>query len=49
MKSTGISTEANQIKFEIEVTGVISIIVNKAAEKTANGYFAILIIPLVRL
>ena len=30
-------------------TGVISITVNKAAEKTANGYFAIFIIIWVKL
>ena len=44
---TGISTDANQIKFDIEETGVINITVNKAAEKTANGYFVIFINLLV--
>ena len=38
------STEANQINFDIDEIGVISITANKAAERTANGYFAILII-----
>jgi hypothetical protein len=40
----GISTEDSQIRFETDVIGVISIAVNNAADKTANGYFAILII-----
>ena len=35
---TGISTEDNQIRFEIDVIGVTSITVNSAADKTANGY-----------
>jgi hypothetical protein len=49
MTPTGISTEINQIKFEIEDIGVINITVNKAAEKTANGYFVIFIIFLAKL
>ena len=39
----GISTEFNQIKLEIEEIGVINKTVSRAAEKTANGYFAIFI------
>lgn len=41
---TGISTDDSQIRFEIDVIGVMSIAVNSAADKTANGYFATLII-----
>ena len=46
---TGISTEDNHIKFDIDEIGVINITVNRAAERTANGYFAIFIVILVRL
>ena len=38
------STEASQINFDIDEIGVINITANKAAEKIANGYFAIFII-----
>ncbi len=40
----GISTDASQIRFDIDVIGVINITVNNAADKMANGYFAIFII-----
>ena len=46
---TGISTEASQIKLDNDEIGVINITVNKAAERTANGYFAILIIIPIKL
>ena len=49
MIPTGISTEASQIKFESDEIGVINITVNKAAERTAKGYFAMFIIPPVLL
>ena len=42
-KDIGISTEDNQMIFDIEDIGVTNNTVNKAADKTANGYFAILI------
>jgi len=49
MNPTGISADASQIKFDIDEIGVINITVNNAADKTANGYFAMLIILKVRL
>ena len=39
----GMFTEFNQIKFDIDEIGVINITVNKAADRTANGYLAIFI------
>ncbi|MDA8733393.1 hypothetical protein N9M76_02065 [Gammaproteobacteria bacterium] len=41
---TGISTEDNHMRLEIEEIGVINITVNRAADKTANGYLAMFII-----
>ena len=40
---TGISNEYNQIRFDIDEIGVTNITVNKAADKTAKGYFTIVI------
>ena len=39
----GMFTEFNQIKFDMDEIGVINITVNKAADRTANGYLAIFI------
>ena len=46
---TGISADANQIRFDIDEIGVINNTVNNAADNTANGYFAMFIIPKARL
>ena len=46
---TGISTEASHIKLDSDEIGVINMTVKRAADKTANGYFAIFIILLVKL
>jgi hypothetical protein len=36
-------TEFNHIKLDMDEIGVINITVNKAADRTANGYLAIFI------
>ena len=41
---TGISTEDSHMRLETDEIGVINITVNRAADKTANGYLAMFII-----